>query len=243
MDNVMDARDDLAWKLEKRDFVADKTGVRLVEIVGASFTADEDHLFGYPNQDYISREIAWYESMSLKVGDIPPPVPEIWRRVASPSTGEINSNYGYLLFGQENGRQFARVAGELAANPSSRRAIAIYTRPSMWSEYNRDGMSDFICTNAVQYFIRDDRLEVVVQMRSNDAWAGYRNDYAWQRYAARKLAAELGVSENSIEITWQAGSLHLYEQQFYLAHHFFATGETSIAKAEYARLYPDSEWR
>ena len=47
---------------------------------------------------------------------------------------------------------------------------------------NCQGMSDFICTNAVSYMIRDDELISVVQMRSNDVVYGYKNDYAWQKW-------------------------------------------------------------
>ena len=57
--------------------------------------------------------------------------------------------------------------------------------------------NDFICTNAVSYYIRNSKLETVVQMRSNDAWAGYRNDYAWQLHVRDKLLQELTITNDS----------------------------------------------
>ena len=116
----------------------------------------------------------------------------------------------------------------------------IYTRPSMWLDYNKGGRSDFMCTNAVQYLIRDGAVHAVVQMRSNDAWAGFRNDRAWQQHVLEKLAKDLSLPAGTL--FWQVGSLHLYEAQYYLVDHFARTGQTSISKKEYNELYPDSEF-
>jgi len=102
----------------------------------------------------------------------------------------------------------------LVNNPSSRRAIMIYTRPEIWNEYNTNGMSDFICTNSVQYFIREGELVAVVQMRSNDSHFGYRNDKAFQDAVHQKLALDLHVEVGSM--IWHAGSLHIYERNFKL---------------------------
>ena len=84
----------------KKQFVTDKSGVKMLEIQGACFTADEDSIFGTVNTDYVQRELDWYTSMSLCVNDIPggkqeanPPV--IWTTV-SDSNGMINSNYNYI---------------------------------------------------------------------------------------------------------------------------------------------------
>lgn len=180
---------------------------RMVELVGTSFEADEPGILRPPNEEYIARELKWYLSHSLYVDDIPGEVPKIWRDVAS-RTGRINSNYGYLVFSPGNGRQYARVLDKLRADPLSRQGVMIYTRPTMHDDSTRDGMRDFVCTNAVNYFVRDGRLHAVVQMRSNDAVFGYPNDLAWQRYVLASLADDLGVARGTI--TWQAASFHVY---------------------------------
>lgn len=200
-------------KLYTNDFVIDKSGCKMIEVVGASFIADEPAIFGTINQDYINREIEWYESQSLNVNDIPGETPTIWKMVATPD-GRINSNYGYLIFSKENGSQYENVLNELKQNPFSRRATMIYTRPSIWSEYNQDGMSDFICTNAVGYLIRDNKLHAHVMMRSNDVIFGYRNDRAFQQYVLNKLARDLEVETGNI--MWNCTSLHVYEKHFHL---------------------------
>jgi thymidylate synthase len=61
--------------------------------------------------------------------------------------------------------------------------------------------------------IRDKRLIVVVQMRSNDVVFGYRNDYAWQNYVADQLCDDLQLYREP-KIIWNVGNLHVYERHF-----------------------------
>ena len=209
---VQDIRYHFIGELMDSNFVTDKTGVKTIEMIGASFEADEPSIFGDVNDDYIQRELEWYKSESLYVDDIPGITPAIWKQVAS-TEGKINSNYGWAIYNRDNGNQYLHVLGELKLNPNSRRAVMIYTRPTMHNDYNQDGMSDFMCTNAVQYIIRDDQLIAIVQMRSNDVVFGYRNDYAWQSYVANQLSDDLGL-KTWPKIIWQVGNLHVYERHF-----------------------------
>lgn len=215
-------------------------GNRTIEIVGANFLASDDALFGTVDWDYVHREEQWYDSMSLKVDDIPGGAPSVWKAIADKTTGEINSNYGWTVYSKENGEQYQKVLAELKKNPESRRAVVIYTRPSMWEDYNKGGRSDFMCTNTVQYLIRDGELHCCVQMRSNDAILGYKNDRAWQTTVQRRLAEDLGIPVGPLH--WQVGSLHVYSRHFYLIDHFWRTGEITISKAKYKELYPTSPY-
>ena len=210
-------------QLRSENFVKDKTGVKTIEMIGASFIADAPTIFGELNHEYIQHELDWYLSQSLNVNDIPGKIPAIWKSVAT-SEGFINSNYGYLVFSKENHNQYQNVLEDLILNPNSRRAIMIYTRPTMHDDWYKDGMSDFICTNAVQYLIRDGKIHCVVQMRSNDVVYGYRNDYAWQKYVLDKLVVDYNqkIKADLVagDITWQVGSLHVYERHFKLIEDF-----------------------
>lgn len=239
---IENIRDDLGHALWSKDFVTDKSGVKTIEIIGASFIADEELIFGAVNEEYVARELEWYKSQSLLVKDIPGGTPAIWDAVSS-SKGEINSNYGWAIWSDENCSQYNMCIGELGANPDSRRAIMIYTRPSMQFDYNKDGMSDFMCTNTVQYLIRDGEVNAVVSMRSNDVVFGFRNDYAWQKHVLDKLVADLNEGDPSREyeagtIIWNVGSLHVYARHFYLVDHYNQTGKTHVAKKDYV-----GEWK
>lgn len=237
---VQDIRQEFADALLNKEFVIDKTGVKTIEIVGASFIADENLIFGAVNDGYIARELEWYKSQSLFVKDIPGETPAIWKAIAS-KHGEINSNYGWAVWSVQNYSQFANCAKELISNPDSRRGIMIYTRPQMQYDFERDGMSDFMCTNNVQYLIRDNKVNAVVNMRSNDVVFGYRNDYAWQLYVLEQLTKLLNASGKNYsvgDIIWNVGSLHVYSRHFYLVDNYAYTGETHIAKKDYK-----GEWK
>lgn len=240
---VQDIRNEFVRLLQNEEFIVDKTGVPVLEILAANFIADEEHVFGVVNSEYVSRELAWYKSMSLNVNDIPGEVPTIWKQVATPD-GFINSNYGYCIYSGDNGYQFKNVVEELVKNPYSRRATMIYTRPSMHVDYNAGGKSDFICTWGTQHFIRNGQLVTKVNMRSNDLVFGYRNDFAWQKYVHDQLLQAINNRTGSVyglgPIYWDVGSLHVYSSQFYLVDHYDKTGETSISKAKYKETYPGS---
>lgn len=204
-------------------------GNTTIEIINASFIADEDSIFGEVNWDYVKREEAWYESQSLSVNDFPGGAPAIWKAVADKG-GYINSNYGWCIYSSLNGfldfgsetqdsslghhSQYHNALAELKKNPESRRAIMIYTRPSMWRQFDNNGRSDFMCTNTVQYVIRDGAVHAIVQMRSNDAVFGFKNDRAWQQHVLAKLASELGVPVGNLY--WNVGSLHVYARHYHL---------------------------
>jgi thymidylate synthase len=211
MNRVSDIRAKLIQKYTNEDFVIDKTDVKTIELIGESFVVDEDWIIRPPNYEYIEREIQWYESQSLYVEDIPGQTPAIWKQVAD-KNGKINSNYGYLIWSEENGRQYEHVLDELRKNPNSRRAVMIYNRPTMHSDYCKDGMSDFVCTYANNFLIRDGKLVSHYLMRSNCAIFGANNDFAWARYVQQKLAHDLDIAVG--DLIWTASSLHVYEYHF-----------------------------
>ena len=236
---IHDIRTEFAILYTKDKTIVDKTGVKTLEIMNASFIASDPLIFGSVNEDYVQRELEWYLSESLNVNDIPGETPQIWKQV-SDRDGFINSNYGWCIFSSENNDQFYHAVTELENNPDSRRAVMIYTRPTMWGDHNENGRSDFMCTNAVQYMIRDGKVHAVVQMRSNDVVFGYRNDYAWQSYVLDKVIETLKLRGKPYErgkIFWNVGSLHVYERHFYLVNHFAKTRETTITKEKYDKRY------
>lgn len=215
--NVAYIREQFVKCLDLEDFVIDKSGVKTIELINAVFHANESSIFGNVNKEYVERELQWYKSMSLSVNDIPGGPPQIWKQVAS-KDGMINSNYGWCIYSEDNGHQFKNVLEELVSNPFSRRANMIYTRPSMHTDFNKNGMSDFMCTNNVQYFIREGQLHACVFMRSNDAVFGYKNDYAWQRHVQEQLLVGINNRLNTAyglgTMLWNVGSLHVYERHF-----------------------------
>ena len=217
-----DIREHFLDELKAERFTTDRLGDKTIELIGASFLADEPAVFGEPNEEYIEAELGWYYSQSTNIDDIYANLkepPKAWQYAAN-YHGEINSNYGRIIFSEQYYEQYKRCLAELLANRDTRRACMVYNRPSIWTEYNENGKSDFICTNAVTYYIRGDKLHCCVQMRSNDVIFGYRNDYAWQKHILEQLVE--GYNHKNFDhvevgdIFWQVQNLHVYEKHFHL---------------------------
>lgn len=214
MENVESIRNGFEWLSMQNKYVVDKSGVRMLELIGETFVADKNTIFGTVSPKYVEKELRWYISQSLRLMDDPP---EVWKKIAS-RRGEVNSNYGWCIYSSANGLQYFSMLQQLIDFKQTRRAIMIYTRPEMQADYNRDGMSDFMCTNTVQAFIRDNALTFVVNQRSMDAVYGYKNDRAWHQYVMDKAIEDLRIPYPSLEhgeIIFQVGSLHLYEKHFH----------------------------
>ena len=231
---VAEIRQHFIHELMNENFTIDKTGQKTIELIGACFMADENAIFGTPNQEYIDAEITWYELQSTNIYDIhgkDQEPPAAWKYSAD-AHGNINSNYGHLIFSNKYFNQFNHAFNELWTNPDSRRAQMVYNRPSIWVEFNEGGKSDFICTNAQTFYIRDNKLHMVSQMRSNDVVFGYKNDYAWayhlmeefinlwnKRADEHNLTSFLQKPILRLEIgnlIWQVQNLHVYEKHFNL---------------------------
>ena len=200
-----------------------------VEIIGYSEDFDPNYEFidyfdiRKASRKYIQNEKDWYLSLDRSiVGHEGIENNKIWQHVASKDDKkEVNSQYGWIVFSPENGKlnksQYDYCLEQLLKNPNTRQAGMVYLRPSIWEEYNENGKNDFICTIAVWCEIRNNRLDYIVQMRSNDFQTGYTNDWAWHYYVYHKLLKDLrdnGLKVNTGRIRWNANSFHVYDYNF-----------------------------
>ena len=99
VNNTADIAEVFKKHLAAENFVTDKTGQKTIEIIGASFVADQPAIFGEPNEKYIEHELMWYDRKSTNIYDIygHEQAPKAWIYSAN-KHGEINSNYGHLIF-------------------------------------------------------------------------------------------------------------------------------------------------
>lgn len=213
-------------KIKKEDFVIDKTGAKMIELIAPRIELNPNQSvidFGVKrtNLNYVEKELNWYLSKSLSIKGYVDDV-KIWNDVCTKDARKnINSNYGWCIYSEENGNQFRECLQELIKNQESRRAVMIYTRPTMWKDYNHNGMSDFICTDGVQCFIRKNKLIYIVKQRSCDFIFGFFNDFAWHCYVYNDLIQRLrDYSMNDDpkfgKIIYIPFSFHVYERHFSL---------------------------
>jgi thymidylate synthase len=210
-------------KIKNKDFVIDKTGVNCVELICENIYLNpmQDELNFYnirkTPKKYVDDELKWYLSQSLSIIGYVDNI-KIWNEICTKDDKkEVNSNYGWCVFSKDNYEQYKNCLNELKLNKESRRAAMIYNRPSIWEEFKRNGMSDYICTFVTQQFIRENKLIYVVNMRSNDFIKGFFSDFSWHCYVYNKLFKDLKEIYNYLEvghIIWIANSLHLYQNDF-----------------------------
>lgn len=152
------------------------------------------------NEDYAEYEWQWYLSGDRSAIDISKRA-KIWESCMD-AEGEVNSNYGWHW---KQGDQLGYVIRELRENPDSRRAsISIYNAKDRWNFTN-----DTPCTYAINFYVRNNTLNMSVMMRSNDLWYGFCNDqYCFsklQEMVAKELELEVGTYFHFVN------NLHLYD--------------------------------
>lgn len=213
---------ELAQKLENEEFLTDRTGCKIVEILAPKVVYDlkeaENGFIDFESRQsprtYCAKEKQWYDSHELNIDKVSSI--KMWNNVCDVDQ-EINSNYGYLVFSKGNFSQFQHCVETLKAAEDSRQAIIIYTRPSIQLEHNDLGSKDFICTNFQHFFIRNKKLNCVTSMRSNDAIFGAFNDQPWFVEVCKRMLDALKETYPDLELgemTFIPNSFHCYERHF-----------------------------
>jgi len=144
-----------------------------------------------------------------------------------PHYGNDNSDDGKTVHGAY-GPRFFKARGEinqienvlslLRAKPQSRRAVI-----QLFDAADINGtFKEIPCTCTLQFLNRKNKLDLVVSMRSNDAFLGFSHDvFAFtmlQEIFARSLGLELGKYHHFV------GSLHLYDKDERRAKQFVDEG-------------------
>lgn len=132
-------------------------------------------------------------------------------RLESPTFTDVlvapdNPDYG--AYGPRLADRLASVVNVLREDPASRRAVATIWEPR---DLTHDG--DRPCTLTLQFMIRNDGLELHVNMRSQDVWLGLTYDAFMFSQVQETLARELDVQIGTY--VHHVGSLHLYESDVY----------------------------
>ena len=155
--------------------------------------------------DYAIAEWCWYLSRSPKVKNMA----NIWLQIQD-DNGECESNYGCYLFRG----QWQWVQEELLNDKDSRRATIVINQPY----HKGKNKKDYPCTQYLHFFIRNNKLHLGVNMRSNDAIFGFCNDVftfcMFQQLMLNDLNSKL---EHKIELGdyhHNAGSFHIYEHHY-----------------------------
>lgn len=191
---------------------------------GAQLVFDPNYsmLFNFPdrklNVRYAIEEFLWYIRAN-KYDDSIEKHASMWKKLQQ-EDGSYFSNYGQYIFSSftpDGITPFRFAFEQLKRNAGSRRAaIPLLRRDHCFHEN-----TDMVCTFAIQWFIRNNSLNMIVNMRSNDAVWGLTND-AFCFVGLHKLM--LIALQNSDEYEYMnlrlgtyshiANTLHVYERHY-----------------------------
>ena len=203
--------------IEEQNQSADPRGLKVKESILSSFMINpatpianfEKRKF---NWKYLAGELAWYLKKNRDV-DFIGAFSNFWGTLTNPDSNEINSNYGSLVFNKE---QFGWVIDSLVADKNSRQAIMFFNQP----KFQFKGNKDFVCTMYANFFIRDNKLNMKIQMRSNDIFYGLTFDAPFFSFLQQSVYLKLKETYPDLELGMYyhyADNLHFYERHFDLA--------------------------
>lgn len=141
------------------------------------------------------------------------------------ANGKVNSgygdrlfNYGFVVDNQSKVDQIKNILELLKRKSTSRQAVV-----QLFSAEDLAGEEKPVpCTNTLQFILRKNRLHLIVNMRSNDAFKGFVHDiYAFtmiQEIIASELEVDLGRYQHFV------GSMHLYEDDYEKAQEYLSEG-------------------
>lgn len=205
-----------------------RTGNRVLYSV--DWVADQHSMIGKVNEDWVRRELAWFNSGSNSLELMEGPVPALFKACAG-WDGKVNSAYGHILFGESEELPqpptlYQRIVDTLRNEGlHTRHAVAIISDRDIHELAHKNGRNDFICTNALNIMVdTDNRLHIIAQMRSMDAVFGYRADFSMWHDLMNRLLRDLDELTEQRgdpmvtrgDITFQVANLHVYPRHFEL---------------------------
>jgi thymidylate synthase len=179
------------------------------------FASFKDRAF---NWKYFAGEVAWYLKKDNDI-DYINKFSNFWKFITNPNSNTINSNYGSLLFGP----QLKWCLDSLKADDNTRQAIAFLNQP----KFQFEGNKDFVCTMYLNFFIRDNKLNMKVQMRSNDIFYGLTFDAPFFAFVHQHMLLWLKETYPTLELgtyTHFADNIHYYERHFELSEQILTNG-------------------
>lgn len=162
---------------------------------------------------YLAGELAFYFSGSKYVKDIAY-YSKFWNKI-SDNGRTVNSNYGKkLLYDKIGGHsQFAYAFEQLKKNKDSKKAVMIIYTKENTNRYTKDNP----CTMYLQFFIRNDRLDLHAYMRSNDILFGVTYDLPFFTILQEMMLVMLYEEYPDLklgEYVHHSGSLHVYDYHY-----------------------------
>lgn len=158
------------------------------------------------SKSYICGELLWYALGRNDVNFINK-FAGLWGRISDDGVTSYSA-YGDIVFKRHGFNQVEKIIQLLCADIESRRAVINFNVPNE----NVIETKDEICTIALQFLVRDGKLNCTGVMRSNDVWYGLPYDTIFftelTKYIAKRLDIPCGTYTHNVI------SLHVYERNY-----------------------------
>ena len=229
-DNFQDAYVEILRRLNAYGEENVVRGKKVKELLNYSFTIEHpcDRMLSIPGRTekikrYIFGELMWYLSGNDRV-DYISKYSKFWNNITDDGI-HSNSAYGKYIFGSmsrkgdgvnydkifdhvERYNQWDWCKELLQKDPNTREAVINIKPVQMYDT------KDVVCTLALNFYIRDNKLHLTTYMRSNDAIKGLTYDVFMFTFLQELMAAELGVELGRYHHV--VTNLHIYESDYEL---------------------------
>lgn len=230
---------------DRPDYVATPRGQRTRERVNYQFSIENprpetivthDEERNRTIADYTAKETELYDSCTNSAEDFGK-ASKFWLKLANPD-GTVNSAYGYLIWkNKSHGSDFETELAPHPAFPEGGVTHSVPKRRTPWEwakeslvadkdtrqallrfslpEHQWVGNRDQTCTLHGLFLIREDKLHLTINMRSNDLTLGLVYDLPWFISLMYRMREELLETYPDLQIgtyTHQVASLHIYDR-------------------------------
>jgi thymidylate synthase len=166
--------------------------------------------------NYIAGEFIWY-FMGKNDIEFISRYSKFWNSLDE-GNGTANSAYGNLIFVEKNDFGYSQwdwAISSLIEDKDTRQAILHFNKPQHQYFWNKD----FVCTLNAVFQIRNNELNLTVDMRSNDLIVGTPTDVAFFTVLQQQMFNHLKEYYPELNLgkyTHIVHSIHLYERHFNL---------------------------
>ena len=176
-------------------------GLEIKEILNLTCLYDDRQYLTRPNAN---KGLAYVEGLDILAGytDL-----EALRAVAPKTTERYYDPNAMSWYGEEVGRQMPEIIRELELDMDSRKAL-------LYIGAGRVRPEDKTCSVTMQFLIRDDMLQTIVNMRSWDMYLGLPYDLPMFAMLCQAVRSHFRLQQGIITVN--VGSAHIYSENFKL---------------------------
>lgn len=208
--------------LNNPEYISKPRDLEVREILNCIIEVEEPNYNMYRNEirgsqeKYIGAELLWYFSGTNEATFIEK-YAKMWSKLKD-TNNKVNSAYGYLIFNETTDNddaytQYEWVIETLKKDKDSRQAFMHFNKP----HHQYFGNKDQVCTLVALFHIRENKLHMTLNMRSNDVILGFMTDFTFFNILHQQVYLHLKEYYPELQMgtyTHTSHSMHLYSRHY-----------------------------